>query len=128
VAVAAPVWSEPAPLRLEGFGPGLEAELLRDALEALAEDPTTKALVLFGSRARGDATPSSDLDLLLLCRGWLDPAARRDLERQARRRLGILPVDLDLLVEDESRAATLAGSRWHVLGRIAREGKVLYAS
>ncbi|MCT0224842.1 nucleotidyltransferase family protein [Synechococcus sp. CS-1328] len=128
MALAAPVWSEPAPLQLEGFGPGLEAELLRDALEALAEDPSTKALVLFGSRARGEARPGSDLDLLLLCRGSSSPEVRRVLERQARCLLGILPVDLDLLVEDEASAEKLSGSRWHVLGRIAREGKVLYAS
>ncbi|MFY8149312.1 MAG: nucleotidyltransferase family protein [Prochlorococcaceae cyanobacterium] len=126
--MAAPVWSEPAPLLLEGLGPGLEAELLRDALEALADDPATKALVLFGSRACGEARPGSDLDLLLLCRGCRSPAERQALQRQARRLFGILPADLDLLVEDESRAVTLAGSRWHVLGRIAREGKVLYAS
>jgi hypothetical protein len=65
--MAAPVWLEPAPLRLDGLGPGLTPERLRAALQALADDPATKALVLF-------------------C------------------------------------------SRWHVLGRIAREGKVLYAS
>ncbi|MFM7675944.1 MAG: nucleotidyltransferase family protein [Synechococcus sp.] len=40
----------------------------------LADDPTTKALVLFGSRARGEASPGSDLDLLLLCRGSHGPA------------------------------------------------------
>ncbi|MEA5422349.1 nucleotidyltransferase domain-containing protein [Synechococcus sp. CCY9202] len=70
----------------------------RGRKQALADDPATKALVLFGSRARGEARPGSDLDLLLLCRGSNSPDA------------------------------LLSGSRWHVLGRIAREGKVLYAA
>ncbi|WP_322757302.1 nucleotidyltransferase domain-containing protein [Synechococcus sp. CBW1107] len=95
-AMAAPVWLEAAPLRLDGLG--LYPERLRAAFQALADDPATKALVLFGSRARGEARPGSDLDLLLLCRGSNSPDA------------------------------LLSGSRWHVLGRIAREGKVLYAA
>ena len=34
----------------------------------------------------------------------------------------VLPVDLDLLITDAATAAHWAGSRWHVLGHIHREG------
>jgi len=36
--------------------------------------------------------------------------------------LPLLPVDLDLLISDAATAAHWAGSRWHVLGHIHREG------
>jgi hypothetical protein len=36
--------------------------------------------------------------------------------------LPLLPVDLDLLISDAATAAHWAGSRWHGLGHIRREG------
>ena len=36
------------------------------ALQRIAADPVVKALVLFGSRATGNARPDSDLDLLVV--------------------------------------------------------------
>ena len=42
--------------------------------------------------------------------------------------LPLLPVDLDLLISDVASAAHWAGSRWHVLGHIHREGVPLHAS
>ena len=96
-------------------------------LRELSEQLETRALVVFGSRGRGDAQEASDLDLLLIRRGALDPAVRQAVWKQARQIIGPLPVDLDLLVEDEHSAQEMAGSRWHVLGRIAQE-RVIYAS
>jgi hypothetical protein len=37
-------------------------------------------------------------------------------------KLPVLPVDLDLLISDAATAAHWAGSRWHVLGHVHREG------
>ncbi len=50
-----------------------------------AQERYPEALVevrLYGSRARGDARPDSDLDLFVLTRGE-DPATRRDLQTLA---------------------------------------------
>jgi len=126
-ASLAPVWSKPQVFCLERLGPGLDPDVLQP-LRELSEQPETRALVVFGSRGRGEAQEASDLDLLLIRRGALDPSVRQAVWKQARQIIGPLPVDLDLLVEDEQSAQEMAGSRWHVLGRIAQEGRVIYAS
>jgi predicted nucleotidyltransferase len=71
--------------------PALEAELAAFA----ASDPRILALYLFGSRARGDATEHSDVDVGVLFR-QREKAPLREvllLEDALERRLG-LPVDL----------------------------------
>ena len=88
-----------------------------------------EAIVLFGSRARGEARPGSDLDLLLILRGVL--TRERELQWRKRARallLPVLPVDLDLLISDETTAGHWGASRWHVLGHIQREGVPLDAA
>jgi predicted nucleotidyltransferase len=98
-------------------------------MDQLSRDPEVERMVLFGSRARGDARPGSDLDLLLILRGSLT----RERERQVRQRarallLPVLPADLDLLISDAATAEHWGGSRWHVLGHIQREGVSLDAA
>jgi predicted nucleotidyltransferase len=98
-------------------------------LAQLSRDPEVRALVLFGSRARGEARPTSDLDLLLLVDGPRTPEGERRLLARARALLTpVLPVDLDLLISDAATAAQWAGSRWHVLGHLHREGALLHSS
>lgn len=111
------------------LGPGLEDGALLMALSGLSQDPEIQRLVLFGSRARGDARQDSDLDLLLLLRGTLTPEREKLWRRRVRALLlPLLPVDLDLLISDAATAAHWAGSRWHVLGHIHREGVPLHVS
>ena len=105
------------------LGPGLEEPALAEALAGLGQDPEAEALVLFGSRARGEARPGSDLDMLLLLRGTLTPEREKLWRRRVRALLlPLLPVDLNLLISDAATAAHWAGSRWHVLGHMHREG------
>lgn len=66
--------------------------------------------MLFGSRAKGEARRSSDLDLLLLVDGPRTPEGERHLLARARAVLTpMLPVDLDLLISDAATAAQWAG-------------------
>ncbi|MGA1303139.1 MAG: nucleotidyltransferase domain-containing protein [Cyanobium sp.] len=111
------------------LGPGLEAAEISAAVAQLGKDPEIEQMVLFGSRARGNARADSDLDLLLIVAGNLT----REREKQLRRRvrsllLPLLPVDLDLLISDAATTSQWAGSRWHVLGHIHREGVPLDAA
>ncbi|MCS5690594.1 nucleotidyltransferase domain-containing protein [Cyanobium sp. FGCU-6] len=57
-------WTTPQPFALPDLGPGLDAErreAVEAALQTISADPTVQALVIFGSRARGNARPESDL-------------------------------------------------------------------
>jgi predicted nucleotidyltransferase len=111
------------------LGPGLEDGAIEQALACLGQDPEVQSLVLFGSRARGDARADSDLDLLVIVRDLLTPEREKQLRHRVRALLlPLLPVDLDLLISDAATAAHWAGSRWHVLGHIHREGVPLDAS
>ena len=61
-------WLVAQPLALVGLylGPGLEGVDLVVALQRLCALPELQALVLFGSRGRGDADDESDLDLAVI--------------------------------------------------------------
>jgi predicted nucleotidyltransferase len=52
------------------------------------ELPGLVAAYLFGSRARGDATAGSDVDLAVLCVTPLDPLERWKLQERIASRLG----------------------------------------
>lgn len=81
-------------------------------------------IILFGSHARGDAGPDSDVDLLVV---MATEGSVRDLRLKIRRVLRNIPVPLDVIVTSPTDFAW----RKDVVGTIewpaAREGKVLYA-
>ncbi len=83
-----------------------------------------ETIILFGSHARGDAGPDSDVDLLIV----MAPTGSLLEQRLAiRRALHDLPVPLDIIVTPPADFAW----RQNVVGTIewpaVREGKVLYA-
>jgi len=91
--------------------------------------PQVQALVAFGSRARGDARLDSDLDLAVICREpSLTPAEKTERSFGYRQLLGSVGGGVDLVVVGAADAQYLAGSRWHVMGDVAREGRVLYVA
>jgi len=85
---------------------------LRDSIAAY---PSVERIILFGSRAKGDAEPRSDIDIAVSCpaadsRTWLDI---RHVAEEAETLLKIDLVRLEDAAPDFRR-------------RIEREGKVLY--
>jgi len=108
--------------------PTIDADLTAVKAALAGVEPRPGRVLLFGSRARGDARPDSDLDLLVVMpQATLTPQERQQalrLLRAALRPLS-LSVGVDLVVVGEEDAHRLAGSRWHVVARALREGKEL---
>jgi predicted nucleotidyltransferase len=123
-------WLQPTPLQVPpAVGQGLDLDALRVGLERLAADPEVKALMAFGSRARGNAKPDSDLDLAVISAlPKLEPERKLEAWSRYSKQLGRVGVGVDLIVSGWQDAALMAQSRWHVMGDVAREGKVLYVA
>ncbi len=103
--------------------PPSTAETLAQALPRILAVVRPYAIMVFGSRARGDNAPDADLDLLIVLE---EPAA--DPWRMAadiRRATGAIGIGVDILVTDRQRwedHRRLAGS---IEGMAARDGRMV---
>jgi uncharacterized protein len=91
--------------------------------ERIVRDYDPVKIILFGSHARGEAGPESDIDLLVVLP---EVASKRQTAVAIRRKLTDLPVPKDIVVttpEEIARRGDLVGT---VLRPALREGKVLY--
>jgi uncharacterized protein len=83
-------------------------------------------VILFGSSARGDARPDSDLDVMVVLP--TGAPVTRDIVVDMRLAIGTLPVDYDLVVTSRAEFAW----RRHYVGAIeypaAHEGVPLYGT
>jgi hypothetical protein len=71
------------------------------------------------------ARPDSDLGLgVSVGRVQLSPAEKAACWQRFRQAIGPLGMGVDLVVAGAAAAERLSGSRWHVFGEVAREGKV----
>lgn len=83
--------------------------------ERLSSFPEVERVILFGSRARGDASPRADTDIAVECPG-VDPRRWSEMEEAVENAPTLLRVDL---VRLDRAPPDLAGV-------IRAEGKVLY--
>ena len=99
-------------------------EIIDRMTQRLAEEFHPEKIILFGSRARGEQKPDSDVDLLVVVR---DVDDRRKLRIEMRRAVTAMGLSKDILVltSDEFEV------KRKIPGTIAypadKEGKVLYA-
>lgn len=101
--------------------------LLRQMTDAIVEAVDPQQVILFGSHARGDARPDSDIDLLIVESAPFGPNRDRGAEEtRLWRTLAKFHVAKDILVYSRDEAERWRSSRNHVLARALREGKVLY--
>jgi predicted nucleotidyltransferase len=100
-------------------GEALLAEIVRRLVEAIDPDK----IILFGSRARGDADAHSDVDLLII-KPSQDAHHRR--AGQAYGALWGIGVPTDVLWYTPDEVEEWSEVRFHVTARATSEGRVLY--
>jgi predicted nucleotidyltransferase len=102
----------------------IDNELLDTITNKIVEAIHPRQIILFGSYARSDSGPHSDIDLLIVHESDL---SRPQRYAQVRRLFWGMGIPMDILVytpEEYARYQSVPGSFTHT---IAREGKVLYA-
>ena len=109
---------------LELEGAMVSEEQIRAAVRILVREAKPERIILFGSYARGDAKPGSDIDLLVV-----KAAIENPIEEMARLRKALsplrIPVDVLVTTGDRLRSswADFPGS---YLYDALREGRSLY--
>jgi predicted nucleotidyltransferase len=98
-------------------------ELIGEVARRLAAAAPGARVILFGSRARGDQRPNSDLDLLVIEPGDVD--SPRAESARLRRELRGLGVGLDLLVVSARHAEDWGHFEGSLLNEVLSEGRVL---
>ena len=96
---------------------------LPEAIERIRRQCDPLRIILFGSWARGQARPDSDLDLLVVLPRVED---KRRAAVEIMRALNGLPVSKDVVVTTPEEIAERGNTIGHVLRPALREGKVLY--
>ena len=101
--------------------------LLERMVRAIVEEVDPEQVILFGSRARGDATAESDFDFIVVEAGPFDAGRSRHCEEvRLYRALAGCGASTDILVYCQDDVEYWRDSLNNVLARALREGKVLY--
>jgi predicted nucleotidyltransferase len=100
---------------------GLLAELVRRVVEVASPE----RIILFGSAARGNAGPDSDLDLLVIKSGVTH---RRKLAQRIYRNLVGLETPVDVLVVTPEDVDAFKDEAGTIIGPALREGRVIYVA
>ncbi len=104
---------------------GLESEFISDLVERLVTALCPQKIVLFGSRARGDHRPDSDVDILIIKNSEL-PRYKRAVAAHAALSGLPVPADMELLVYTPQEVKEWSTAPAAFVTTALREGKVLY--
>jgi len=103
--------------------PPVDARLLDEIVRRIRAAGDPERIVLFGSRARGEARPESDLDLLIVEPS--DQPRYRRAPRYLRALVGVFPAK-DVVVWTPDEIAAWADVPNAFVTTALREGRVLY--
>lgn len=104
--------------------PPVTTETLREVVRCIRAAGSPQRIVLFGSHARGEASPNSDLDILVIEESDL-PRYKRSV-RYLRALVGVFPAK-DVVVWTPEEVEAWSGVPNAFITTALREGKTLYA-
>lgn len=99
-------------------------EKLLEIVRRIIEAVHPLRVILFGSTARGEATPESDVDMLIVVR---DGTHRFETTQRIYRQLRGLQVAVDVVVATESDVRDYGDSPVLIYREALRDGRELYA-
>ena len=102
---------------------GTKNQILDEIVERILKAAQPERIVLFGSRARGTARPTSDFDLLVI-KDSKEPRYRRSAPLYTR--LADLPVEVEIMVYTPEEISAWSNVPEAFVTTAIREGKVLY--
>ena len=113
--------------KLTSIYASIEESLLRQMVSTIVSEVAPETIIIFGSRARGDARPDSDVDLLVVETEPFSPQRSRRKEA-ARLYMALrgLAVSKDIFLYSREEFEHWKNSLNHVVGRAHREGRVLH--
>jgi predicted nucleotidyltransferase len=98
-------------------------ELASEIVDRVRRATDADRIILFGSRARGEAGTGSDFDILIVAPSELSPWTRTV---PVYRLLSGIPASVDLVWWTPEEVEEWRGVDSHFINRALREGKVLY--
>ena len=100
-------------------------DVLAEVIRRVVEVASPEKIILFGSAARGETGPDSDLDLLVVKSGV---AHRRRLAQRIYRCLVGLEAPVDVLVVTPEDVEAFKDEPGTIIGPALREGRVVYVA
>ena len=99
---------------------------LKSIAKAIVDVSDPLRIILFGSRARGNANKNSDIDILVIGERPNAPWSRRRLVGDMRRSLPDLDVPVDILFFTPDEMTRWQDTTNHIVREALDEGDVLY--
>lgn len=101
--------------------------LLANMSARIAETIQPERIILFGSHARGNPQPDSDVDLLIITTETYGVHnSRRHAMAQLWRLLADIPVSKDIVLMSDVEVEQWRTAKNHLVARALKEGKLLY--
>jgi predicted nucleotidyltransferase len=108
----------------EGSSPSID-DVVQEIVNRIVRVAHPRTIVLFGSAARGEMRPDSDLDFLVIVAG---PVHRGRLTQAIYLDLIGVGYPADIVVVDTDDVVRYRGNRNTVIGPALDEGKIVYAA
>jgi predicted nucleotidyltransferase len=110
-------------LQIQASSPFPVAQLAQEVTRRILQIVQPQRVVLFGSSVRGNLTPDSDLDVLVILRG---PAHRRQVAQSIYRNLHGVGVPVDIVVATQEDIEQYGNRPGSILRQALQEGQVIY--